>query len=37
MKTLDSETFRYRFLTEIRFGVGVRHNIKDYLIDLRII
>jgi alcohol dehydrogenase class IV len=34
MKAEKGELFRFRFLTEVRFGVGIRHKLNDYIGEL---
>lgn len=34
MKAVKGELFRFRFLTEVRFGIGVRSNLGDYINEL---
>ena len=34
MKAEEGELFRFRFLTEVRFGVGIRHKLNDYIREL---
>lgn len=35
MKAQAGELFRFRFLTEVRFGIGIRSKVNDYLNELQ--